>query len=187
MWLVESNKMLRKTHSVVSNSKFYRRRLWWTNRFVKNNINIIESNYSKFPNRNRWNCDCHVIHDDDYDVQSINFPFLREQYQKVIEGFCKKENLKLYSIGDLWYNYYKTGQYQEPHNHQGGEKSFTAVHYMIFNNKHHSGTKFSDSDIVAPKVKQGDILFFPANWSHYVPFNETTIPRLTLAFTFHCY
>ena len=28
----------------------------WTDEFVKNNIGIIEENYSKFPDRNRWNC-----------------------------------------------------------------------------------------------------------------------------------
>ena len=187
MWLVVLSKMLRKIRSLDSNSKFYRRRLWWTNRFVKNNINIIESNYSQFPNRNRWDCNCHVIHDNDFDVQHIDFPFLRKQYEKVIKDFCRKEHLSLASIGDLWYSYYKRDQYQEPHAHDGWDKSFTAVHYMIFDNNHHSETKFTNPDIVAPKVKQGDILFFPADWIHYVPFNETKIPRLTLAFTFHCY
>ena len=112
----------------------------------------------------------------------------REEYEKVVKDFCRKENLRLSHLSDLWYNYYKRGQYQEPHTHDGPVgKSFTAVHYMIFDRKHHSETKFVDSDIVSPKVKQGHILFFPSNWTHYVPYNQTTIPRLTVAFTFLCY
>jgi hypothetical protein len=180
--------MSRKTLSQDSNSEFHRRKLKWTNQFVEDNIDIIESNYSKFPNRNRWNCNCHVIHDDDFDVQHIDYPLLREKYEKVVDDFCRKQNLRLSHLSDLWYNYYKRGQYQEPHTHDGPVgKSFTAVHYMIFDHKHHSETKFIDSDIVAPKVKQGHILFFPSNWTHYVPYNQTTIPRLTVAFTFICY
>ena len=42
--------MSRKTLSQDSNSEFHRRKLKWTNQFVEDNIDIIESNYSKFPN-----------------------------------------------------------------------------------------------------------------------------------------
>ena len=34
-----------------------------------NNIDIIERNYSLFPTRNQWNCNCHVVHDNDLDAE----------------------------------------------------------------------------------------------------------------------
>ena len=63
--------------------------------FVKKNIDIIESNYIRYPNRNMWNCNCHVIHDNDFDVNQIDFNFLREKYERVVDDFCKYKKLKL--------------------------------------------------------------------------------------------
>ena len=173
--------MLPKILSQDSNYDFYRSNLKWTDSFVKKNINIIENNYRKYPHRNRWNCNCHVIHDNDYDIEHIDFKLLRNEYEKVVLNFCKKRNLKLSHISDIWYNYYKLGQYQEPHIHEGN--GYTVVHYMIFDKKHHEPTKFTNPKIKSPNINQGDILFFPANLEHYVPENKTSIPRLTTAFT----
>lgn len=178
--------MLRRILSQDSNfdSNFYKDKLPWTRKFVRNNIKIIESNYSRFPTRNRWNCNCHVIHNDDHDALMIDYSFLREEYTKVCKKFCYENDYEFIDLSDIWYNYYKTGQYQEPHAHESGDKSFTAVHYLIFDKKKHSQTQFCDPTIVAPKVNQGDIIFFPASWEHYVPGNTSTSPRLTVAFTF---
>ena len=176
--------MLPKILSPDLNSKFYKRNLKWTEDYVKENINIIENNYKKFPNRNRWQCDCHVIHDDEHyndDVLPINFIFLREEYEKITLDFCNEKKLKLKHISDIWYNYYKIGQYQEPHIHDGN--GYTVVHYMIFDPKYHFPTKFTESKIISPEIKRGDILFFPSDYEHYVPKNLTTMPRLTTAFT----
>jgi hypothetical protein len=163
------------------NSNFYKKNLIWTGDFVKRNIDIIEDVYKKFPNRNKWSCDCHVIHDNDFDVRQIDFEFLRQEYLKIVLDFCKLKKLKLKHISDIWYNYYKIGQYQEPHIHGGN--GYTVVHYMIFDEKIHSPTKFTDPTIKSPEVCQGDILFFPANLKHYVPMNSSISPRLTTAFT----
>ena len=184
------SKMLRRILSRDSNfnSNFYKDKLSWTRKFVRNNIKVIEANYSRFPTKNRWNCNCHVIHDDDRDAFMIDYSFLREEYTKVCKKFCYENGYELVSLSDIWYNYYKMGQYQEPHDHLGNVKdgrfNFTAVHYLIFDKNKHSQTKFCDSTIVAPKVKQGDIIFFPAPWRHYVPENTSTSSRLTTAFTF---
>ena len=165
-----------------TNKIFYKKNLSWTNDFVKSNIDKIERNYKKHPTRNRWNCNCHVIHDDDLDVEYINFDYLRKKYEKIVKNVTKKYNIEKYHLSDIWYNYYKKGQYQEVHTH-AGNGGVTAVHYLLFNNKEHSHTHFIDKNIKSPKIKQGDILFFPCDLQHYVPENETTVPRLTTAFT----
>ena len=72
------------------NNIFYKTNLKWTKKFVENNIINIEKNYNLYPNKNRWNCDCHVVHDNDKNVHLINYNFLRKkniqlsvkQYQK---------------------------------------------------------------------------------------------------------
>ncbi len=195
MLSAESNKMLRKTLSQDSSfdSNFYKDRLDWTGKFINESLSIIESNYSRFPTRNRWNCNCHAIHDNDYDALMIDYSFLRKEYTKVCKKFCSKNGYELVGLSDIWYNYYKTGQYQEPHNHLGKVsinqmrpefKLFTAVHYMIFDNEHHSVTQFCDPNIIVPKVDWADIIFFPATWMHYVTENTSNFPRLTTAFTF---
>jgi hypothetical protein len=177
--------MLPKILLQDSNFNFYKRKINWTKKFVRDNIDIIETNYSKFPNRNKWNCNCHVIHDYEYDVQQIDYSFLRKEYQKVVEDFCRIKNYKLSHLSDIWYNYYKKNQYQEPHDHcPAGMRGYTAVHYMIFDRSKHSETKFTNPKIISPKINQSDILFFPCDYEHYVLGNKTDSPRLTTSFTF---
>ena len=159
---------------------FYKTNLKWTKKFVENNIDTIEKNYVLYPNKNRWNCNCHVIHDNDKDVFFIDYNFLRKKYEKIVKNVVKKYNIKKYHLSDIWYNYYKKEQYQEPHTHDGNN-GLTAVHYLIFNSKEHSKTCFNK--IKSPNIKEGDILFFPDNLEHFVPKNKTTKPRLTVAFT----
>jgi len=164
------------------NDIFYKKNLKWTNKFVKENISNIEKNYNNFPSRNKWNCDCHVVHEDDTDVYPVNYLFLKKEYEKLSKTVCKKFKIKDYHLSDIWYNYYKQNQYQEPHTH-AGQGGLTAVHYLIFNPNYHSVTHFTNEQIKSPKIKQGDILFFPANIEHFVPKNKTDEPRLTVAFT----
>ena len=165
-------------------SEFYKTKLDWTDEFVKNNIEIIEKNYSKFPDRNRWNCNVHAIHEDDSDALPLDYSFLRKEYDKVVEEFCRERGHELKHISIIWYNYYKTNQYQEPHRHGDPDtKGFTAVHYMIFDKDNHFETRFADKTRISPTIEQGDILLFPCNWLHYVPPNHADSPRLTVAFT----
>ena len=135
-------------------TKFYKKNLEWTNNFVQRNIDAIERNYKKFPSKNRWNCNCHVVHDNDLDAEPIDYEFLRSEYEKIAIDFCESRGLKFNGLGPIWYNYYKSGQYQEPHDHDGG---YTFIHYMIFDKNIHSSTKFTDKDIESPEI---EILFF---------------------------
>ena len=162
-------------------SKFYKKHLEWTDNFVERNIGAIERNYKKFPSKNRWNCNCHVVHDNDLDAEPIDYDFLRKEYEQQARFFCESRGLKFKGLGPIWYNYYKSGQYQEPHDHDGG---YTFIHYMIFDKSIHSSTKFTDVNIESPEIDQGDILIFDGTIQHYVPANNSTSPRLTTAFTF---
>ena len=116
--------------------KLYKRHLKWTNEFVKNNISIIEKNYSLYPSRTQWNNmtvydkeshkfvdiweDVHSVHDYEMkDIYRIDYKFLRQQYTKVTEDVTREYGLEKYGISDIWYNYYKKGQYQIPHKHLG--------------------------------------------------------------------
>jgi hypothetical protein len=160
---------------------FFAKNLEWTNDFVEKNISIIEKNYNLYPHRNRWNCDCHVIHDNDYDVEHIDFLFLREKYNQIVRDFCDYKKIKLKHLSDIWYNYYKESQYQEPHIHEGN--GYTAVHYLIYDKNYHSKTEFTDKNIICPEVSKGDIIIFPSEYEHYVLPNTSNMPRLTVAFT----
>jgi len=160
---------------------FYKTHLNWTNEFVENNIQVIEDNYSMWPTRNRWNCNVHAVHDNDEDVPGIDFTYLRNKYEDLAVEVAKHYNMKEYHLSDLWYNYYKEGQYQEPHMHDG-HGGVTAVHYMLFDPKEHNLTEFTDGD-KSPDIQQGDILFFDCHKEHYVPQSNSTKPRLTVAFT----
>jgi len=163
---------------------YYKRKLDWSQEFVDNNIDIIEENYKKFPTKNRWNCNVHTMHDDDdhyEDLLTIDFAYLRQEYEKIAPDIARFFGMKEYHLSDIWYNYYKEGQYQEPHMHDG-EGGVTAVHYLLFDPKEHSKTEFTDGD-KSPNIQQGDILFFDCFKEHYVPQNKSTKPRLTVAFT----
>ena len=158
----------------------------WTKDFVKDNINIIERNYRDYPFQNRWSADgtnVHTGHSDDEDRRRyINYYFLGKEYEKIVERFCKENNVKQhYRIGDIWYNYYRGGQYQTPHTHEG---DFTAVHYLKFNRFKHSTTKFVDPTIRMPFIREGTLIIFPATYAHYVKPQKSEDSRLTIAFGF---
>ena len=169
-------------HNKEFDTKFWIKNLSWTNNFVSDNISIIEENYKKFPTRNRWNCNCHVIHDDDYDTDNIthiNYSFLRNEYIKLTKHFLEENSINRdFVLGDIWYNYYKFDQFQEPHVH---ESTFTIVHYLLYDESIHSQTKFTNTNIVMPKIKQGDVVIFPGFYEHYVEKNISNLPRLTIA------
>ena len=152
----------------------------WTKNFVEKNISIIEDNYKKYPNKNKWSCNCHVVHDNDKEIEHIDFNFLRKQYEVCVKEVVKLYNIKKYHIGDIWYNYFKKSQFQELHRHKGN--GLTAVHYLIYDPKYHSKTEFTNN-IKSPEIKEGNILFFPSNLQHYVPKNNSNKPRLTVAFS----
>jgi len=158
---------------------FWKVHLPWTKKFVKDNIGIIEQGYNLFPTRNNWNCNVHTIYEDDNDVPQIDYGFLRKEYVAVCAEFAKERKLKRVFLGEVWYNYYKKSQYQESHVHEG---DYTAVHYLKFNRFKHPPTKFTDPKLKSPRVREGDLIVFPANYEHYVEECKSRESRLTIAF-----
>ena len=190
--------MLRRILSPDLNSKnrIYKRHLNWTKKFVRDNIDLIEKNYSSCPHKNNWNCNVHSMSDNEFDNvpfpgNRIDYEFLRKEYEKLAADVTKKYGIEKYSLSDIWYNYYKKGQFQEPHMHLGPDNDakpggFTAVHYLLFDPKYHFATQFIDPDIKPLRIRCGDIVFFSDDVYHCVPPSETDIPRLTVAFTIGC-
>ena len=158
---------------------FWKMHLPWTKKFVQDNIHIVEESYKLFPARNNWNCNVHAVYEDDTDVPKIDYGFLRKKYMDVSAEFAKSQRLKHIFFGEVWYNYYKKSQYQEPHIH---ESTWTAVHYLKFNRFKHPRTKFTDPNIKPPRVREGDLIVFPGTYEHYVEKCRWNEPRLTIAF-----
>lgn len=109
---------------------------------------------------------------------------------------------------DLWYNIGVKGSQQEEHDHTGGHPScvYSAIHYLIFDPTEQEPTVFfnpihnlflrnmhptngNDDEQPddwhypwhIPKVKEGDILFFPSYVRHAVPYQESNKVRATIA------
>jgi uncharacterized protein (TIGR02466 family) len=111
------------------------------------------------------------------------------------------------AVTDMWINAYKTNQSQEVHDHSPGH--FSAIHYIKYDSDQHLPTIFinpykqasisnkpefhSDIDQIPQtyvgqsfvKVKEGDLLIFPAFFEHKVPRQKTDELRVTLAFNFN--
>jgi len=164
----------------------------WTKKFVNENIDKIELNWSLYPNKTTWNCNCHVVFDSENDflIRRIDFDFLRKKYTQIISQYCYSKGQHLDKLGDIWYNYYKINQYQESHNHISDDhigstsKEFVCVHFLIYDPEVHSKLMFEDQTLVVPEVSSGDILIFSGEEYHYVNESKTDSPRLTIAFGF---
>lgn len=109
------------------------------------------------------------------------------------------------SLGELWYNYYSDGEYQEQHDHLGTPLRpfhFSCIHFLSFKRGEHFPPQFVDplaqlrnlsleldrngyGDLYVPDVDEGDLLVFPSYLQHSVlPCNKTDYPRITISFNF---
>jgi hypothetical protein len=156
----------------------------WTEQFTTENLHIIEKNYLLYPYKNRWNCNCHVVHDNDTgkNLEFINYQFLRTNYENLVQKIIKEfYNNNSFFLSDIWYNYYKQSQFQEPHTH---DSTLTAVHFLLYNKNIHPPLQFTEEKLnqIIPEVEQGSILIFPGQYEHYVRPNNYNDARLTIAF-----
>tara|TARA_X000001036_G_C20672556_1_gene802991 strand:- start:1765 stop:2364 length:600 start_codon:yes stop_codon:yes gene_type:complete len=136
-----------------------------------------------------------------------NLPF-KTFIRSAVEGL--NEYLENFSIDikldyriECWLNRYKSGHYQEVHNHVGVAQISCA--YMmntpkdsgnfVFYNKaydflHQSGLPalttqpFRYNNRVTPPLEEGDIIFFPSNLEHYVSSNTSDQIRSTISANF---
>jgi len=133
-----------------------------------------------------------------------------ELYTPTVQNFLNKagfnKNKKWKVDVDLWYNVGVQGSFQEEHDHQGGYPStiYSAIHYLIFDPVEHESTVFYNpmhhmflrnmhpckgyempddwnQPWHLPKVKEGDMVFFPSYVRHSVPHQKSTKARATIA------
>ena len=129
---------------------------------------------------------------------------IHKLYMKYISSVFDKP--VSFSLGDMWFNYYIDGEYQEEHNHINSSPfqppvHFSCIHYLKYDEEEHESTTFHDpisalrshsfemesnyyKESWTPKVKEGDLLIFPSYLSHHVPKSKSTLdnPRITIAF-----
>ena len=109
-----------------------------------------------------------------------------------------------FNIGTYaWLNRYRTGQYQEIHNHAGNNNAISCAYMLstpidsgnfVFYNE---GSDFWNNTPLreftnnypfnnrfTPNMSEGDIIFFPSTLSHYVTFNNSTDVRSTISANF---
>ena len=117
---------------------------------------------------------------------------LIECLQPVLKKFeedCSNEiPLKMLN---MWYQTTRTGEMHNVHNH--GAIGISAVLYVDFNPAIHKPTvfyapfhNFIDGTIIShtPKVKEGDIVFFPSYLHHMQPPNTAFVPRTVISINF---
>lgn len=126
------------------------------------------------------------------------------EYYRYIEKFFDL-NVKI-QIGNLWFNHYTNGEWQEIHSHCGNcvfqyPATFSCIHFLKFDPDVHSPVIFVDpyepirntslelksnlySSRYIPKIQEGDLIMFPSYLQHYVPKGPPTEdnPRITIAF-----
>lgn len=109
---------------------------------------------------------------------------------------------------NAWYNIGRAGCHQEEHAHPGRDTVWSAIHYVEFDPVVHLPTCFTNpiyrdywdkmipTDNVynmpyewrnqqhMPKVRQGDLIFFPAWMRHTSPYQQSEKPRVTISINF---
>jgi hypothetical protein len=166
----------------------------------------VEKEYEKNPSTfvDVWDADVFTTYG-----KNINFPWndIFSEYEKNIEDLQKSLNIcGQPMITQAWFNAYKINQNQEIHEHLPGQ--FAAIHYISYDENEHLPTIFinpyrqvvlsnspkfnsnDNPDNIPPtwigqsfiKIKEGDLLVFPAFLEHKVPRQLSDKLRVTLSF-----
>tara|TARA_R100001460_G_C3474072_1_gene167519 strand:+ start:84 stop:638 length:555 start_codon:yes stop_codon:yes gene_type:complete len=125
----------------------------------------------------------------DYFNQNENLPSYSDTVLKIIEPYLRllSQNSCVY-ITDMWFQTALKGMKHTCHNHGLG---WSAIIYIDFDEQKHIATKFYSPfndpfnnciQSVIPKVKEGDMLIFPANLTHECLPNTTDTPRTIISF-----
>ena len=140
---------------------------------------------------------------DYYNFKKILTPYVQKFLDEVYEVDVKLD-LTTHIKCNPWYNVYMKGSWQERHNHSPG--GFSAIYYLKYNENEHYPTCFHNPDRLVPfmsfgyplkkdtpiydnsipywmpKVKQGDLIIFPAALDHNVPVCHSDESRIAIAF-----
>lgn len=155
-----------------------------------------------------WNIHTSFGDDVSHIIHNINeLDEMVDIYSKYIKEFTKKifkKDIK-FDISELWYNVYQKGDSAPVHNHQiRNGNVFSCVHFLKFNPEIHNSLTFlnprraSNNSLIkkndrlknidfyanefSPKLKEDDLIIFPANLAHKVEPSTTDDPRITIAF-----
>jgi len=116
----------------------------------KSIISTIEKNFKLNKKRNLWDkvSSLHHLHSDESNpaYHKVNFDSLIPVYKKVLSAmFNKMTFLMAYNFDFKIVNYtcLADSNYMESHIHPGTD--FTAVHYIQFDKKHHTSTRFENA------------------------------------------
>ena len=140
---------------------------------------------------------------DYYEFKRILTPYIQKFLDSVYEVNVTLDLTK-HTKCNPWYNVYAKGSWQERHNHSPG--GFSIIYYLKFNENEHSPTCFHNPSPLVPfmnfgyplkkdtpihqssvpywipKVKQGDLIIFPAALDHNVPVCHSDEERIAIAF-----
>tara|TARA_Y100000022_G_C13095461_1_gene304327 strand:- start:35 stop:577 length:543 start_codon:yes stop_codon:yes gene_type:complete len=103
-----------------------------------------------------------------------------------------------YRVHDSWLNTYESGSYQEIHDHIPADiscvfflnhgKDFSEFYFRERNNadvSHNLRILLGFYDLWTPKVRAGDIIFFPSNLLHGVSQHKSKTQRKTFSSNIH--
>ena len=113
--------------------------------------------------------------------------------KKELQKFKNDCNLEKMSVGNVWFQQYYKKQFHSPHTH--GAIGYSSVVYIKFDKDKHQPTiflsPFNDPEgkliEYAPKVDEGQIIFFPSMITHYVSPNPSNHIRIILSFNIGAY
>lgn len=126
------------------------------------------------------------------DYNSGNDNVYRDQVvlilKKELQKFKNESKLSKMRVGNVWFQQYYKSQFHSPHSH--GAIGYSSVVYIKFDKNKHQPTiflsPFNDptGNLIeyAPKVDEGQIIFFPSMITHYVLPNRSSDIRIILSF-----
>lgn len=163
----------------------------------------IEFQHNKTPNNQpkSWSCRVHTTQSKS-DEKLIS---IKDSYEQDIISFFDEIKMPQVEvdISDIWFNGYKSGQWQESHHHHGNQSVyFSAVHFLKYDKSIHPPLIMNNMNrlLLTPcdigratsldywtldkivEAEEGDLIIFPSFMEHQVDIQETDELRATVSF-----
>lgn len=116
-------------------------------------------------------------------------PYIKSFHEDLnSSGLCGNE-FSVLNVNCAWFQKQEENMNHIVHNH--GAIGFSSVCYINFDSEKHSSTVFlspfgnfmsGNTFYFQPKVKEGDIIFFPSFINHYAPINTSNSDRIIFSF-----
>tara|TARA_R100000995_G_C3475114_1_gene120482 strand:+ start:1049 stop:1615 length:567 start_codon:yes stop_codon:yes gene_type:complete len=108
--------------------------------------------------------------------------FFYDKIQPYLNNLCLKLSFKRYKIINGWFQKYKNNHQHIWHVHP--DSNYTNVFYLDLPDEEISTELYDpiSNQIIKPKVKEGDLLTFPANMLHRSPKNLTDKTKTIISF-----